>query len=215
MSVTTSQLAAANEALAELKQIEGITAISDAPGTTTPQKYVTRFFDSTRKTVLRAHDWPFARAEICVAPCQDEETGLWSLVIPTDCIRVLAVTACGEPVTYQIHGTFIRSTQEVDRITYTTDVDDIDLWDPLARQALIEKLCARLAEPITGRLNASEKYTVLYNRTVVEARIASGREMHTHYGSRKDGSPAYPQAMSSRFGRSRPITTVQREIPTV
>lgn len=215
MSVTTSQLAAANEALAELKQIEGITAISDGAGTTTTQKYVARFFDSTRKTVLRAHDWPFARQNICVAPSQDQQTGLWMMVIPTDCIRVLAVTACGEPVTYQISGASIVSTMEVDRIVYTSDVDDIDLWDALARQALIEKLCARLAEPITGRLNAWEKYTRLYNNTVMEARIASGREMHKHYGSRKNGSPAYPQAMTSRYGGSRPITTVEREIPTV
>jgi hypothetical protein len=215
MSVTTSQLAAANEALAELKQIEGITAISDVAGTSTTQKYVTRFFDSTRKTVLRAHDWPFARANICVAPSQDQETGLWMLVIPTDCIRVLAVTACGAPVTYRIEGTFIVSTQEVDRIAYTTDVEDIDLWDPLARQALIEKLTARLSEPITGRLNAWEKYTRLYNNTIMEARIASGREQHKHYGDRADGSPAYPKAMSSRYGGSRPITTVEREIPTV
>lgn len=215
MSVTTSQLAAANEALAELKQIGGITAISDAAGTTTEQKYVTRFFDSCRKNVLRAHDWPFARKPMCIVACHDGESGTCSFPNPADCIRILSVTSQGEPINYEIQGKNIICLQEPDKVLYTEDVQDIDLWDTLARTAFIQLLASKLAEPVSGRLNAWQKHASLYKAAIDEATLASARESHTHYGSRKSGSPDYPQVMSGRFpvpGTTR--TTFTREIPT-
>jgi hypothetical protein len=105
--------------------------------------------------------------------------------------------------------------QEPDQLVYTTDVQDIDLWDALARQALIQLLASKLAEPISGRLNAYAKHQQAYDRTVAEAKLASARESHKHYGSRKNGSPEYPAAMSSRFGITEPTqATLFREIPT-
>jgi hypothetical protein len=215
MSVTTSQLAAANEALAELKQVGGITAISDIAGTTTEQKYVTRFFETCRKGVLRAHDWPFARKSMCIAAAQDEETGTWYFSKPTDCIRILSVTCQGVAVSYEIEGANIVSLTQPDRIKYTEDVTDIDLWDTLARQAFVHLLASKLAEPISGRINAWEKHFNLYKDTVGEAILASARESHKHYGSRKSGSPDYPHAMSTRFPTpSTSLETILREIPT-
>lgn len=215
MSVVTSQLAAANEALAELKQIGGITAISDASGTTTEQKYATRFFAPCRKSVLRAHDWPFARKRLCIVASYDDETGTWSFPIPTDCIRALSITRQGTPSSYRIEGTNVVALQEPDQFVYTADIEDIDLWDPIARQALVHLLASKLAEPISGRINAWEKHFNLYKDAVSEAMLASARESHTHYGSRKSGSPDYPQAMASRLNRQGTTrTTFTREIPT-
>ena len=215
MSVTASQLAAANEALAELKQIGGITAISDAAGTTTEQKYVTRFFDPCRKNVLRAHDWPFARKPMCIVASHDGESGLWSFPKPTDCIRMLSVTRQGDPINYEIQGKNIICLQEPDKALYTEDVQDIDLWDTLARTALVQLLASKLAEPVSGRLNAWQKHADLHKQAIDEATLASARESRSHYGTRKSGSPDYPQAMSGRLptpGTTR--TILSREIPS-
>lgn len=215
MSVTTSQLAVANEALAELKQVGGITAISDGAGTTTEQKYVTRFFESCRKGVLRAHDWPFARVRICVAASYDEETGRWSFPLQADCIRALVISRQGVPVSYDIEGTNMVCLQEPDQILYTSDIQDIDLWDSLSRQAIVQLLASKLAEPISGRLNAWQKHHNLYQAAIAEAKLASARESHKHYGSRKSGSPDYPQAMAGRFNSQGATQgTLFREIPT-
>jgi hypothetical protein len=195
MSATTSQLAVANEALAELKQLEGITSISDQTGDSPEQRYVARFLPPARLTVLRAHDWPFARKRLCIAACYCPETFAWSVAIPSDCVRVLALTLAGCPVSFERIGANLVLLSDADEMLYTEDMQDIDLWDHLARQALVMKLTARLAEPISGRLNAWEKYENMYNRTLTEARIAAGREAHRHYGTRKNGSPHYPQAM--------------------
>jgi len=215
MSDATSQLAVANEALAELKQVAGITSIADGPGTTTEQKYCKRFFEPCRKAVLRAHDWPFARKPICVVASYDAETGTWSFPIQTDSVRTIKVSSQGQPVSYEIQGTSIVCLRPPDRILYTEDVRDIDLWDPLARDALVQLLASKLAEPVSGREDAWTKHFNMYKAAVDEAKLASARESHTHYGSRKNGSPDYPAAMSSRFanpGTSQ--TTLAREIPT-
>lgn len=212
MSATTSQLAVANTALALLKNVDGITAISAGASDTPEQKYCYRFFEPARLCVLRAHDWPFARKRLCVAAAYDPGTARYGVPIPSDCVRILSfLDAAGRQIAYEREGATALLREEPDQMLYSSDVTDIDLWDPLARDALVNRLASDLAEPVTGREDAWQKHMRQYDAILLQAKIAAGREMHRHYGRDRSGSRSYPETMLAQPSGSRPDAT--RSIP--
>lgn len=201
---------AVNEALITLGQ--DVLASSLAMDSTDPiVKKSAYIYDSARKKVLRDHDWNFARREtivngcLAVCPGQDEHARLpFSVPTPAHCIRVIACMGEGRrgQVEWSIVGTDIRSTEPIARIVYIYDVEDLDRWSPDAYRALILRLAADLAKPITGRINERNLQEQAYANALADAKLSDARESNISTDPWDEAT--YSDAMSGRaIGRER------------
>jgi hypothetical protein len=59
---------------------------------------------------------------------------------------------------------------------YTADVQNPDLWDSLFHQAMVAALAARLALPISGKVQTANQFKQDANDAILIARAADGNE---------------------------------------
>jgi len=183
-SFHATAVAAVNEALVTLGQDVMLTELSTSSDVVESRKCAF-VFDGSRLKVLRDHNWNFARREYAVDGCcaspEPDECGFpFSCPIPPKCVRLLACyESCGREVHWRLFGSCVRSNFPISRIVYTADVTDLDKWSPDAYRALIIRLAADLAKPITGRINERQLQESAYGEQIASAKLADARESNT------------------------------------
>ena len=191
-------LAAVNEALAVLGQDVTLTAetfsvaSSDAHG-----RKAAYLYESSRVRVLRDHAWSFARRELDVAPggsslpCPahggPEAAFPFRYARPPRCARVLS---CFGPDGLAVHHRLVANEVQADapvaRIAYVADVEDLEKWSPDAYRALVLRLAADLAKPITGRVNERQLQEQAYADQLAAAKLNDARETNVPYDAYGD-----------------------------
>lgn len=180
-------LAAVNEALTVLGQDVVLT-----PGTfaTTSRdahgRKAAYLYESARMRVLREHPWSFARREIdaaagAAACCGGCEAYPWRAPAPR-CARIVSCLDCaGGQVEFRIAGREIHAAEPFRKIVITADVEDLDKWAPDVYRALVLRLAADLAKPVTGRINERQLQEQAYQDMIAAAKLNDARESNVPY----------------------------------
>lgn len=175
----TTALRAVNEAIIMLGQDIVLTELSETSEDVNSRKaaYV---YESARLKVLRDHNWNFARRELpccgCSMPDYGGEYG-FRMPLPGGCVRLLMCYGeSGEEVKYMLFGREIRACAPIARIVYTHNAQDLTRWSPDAYRALVLRLAADLAKPITGRINERQLQEQAYSEQLAAAKLADARE---------------------------------------
>lgn len=197
-------LAAVNEALVTLGQDVRLTTLATdaADANSVKAAFV---YEGARSRVLRDHNWNFARRTAVVAGCSSFDDGdefRFSVLKPARCARlIMCYGESGEEVEYLVEGETIRAKTPVARIVYTSDIEDLDKWSPDAYHALILRLAADLAKPITGRINERQLQEQAYLDALGAAKLADARE--TNVPQDAWGENHYVKAMRGGGRRGR------------
>lgn len=172
MSVTQSQLDVCNEALARLKNLVGITSF-DKNSTDPATRICSLTFDQCRKSIIAAVDWNFSRKELIIEPAS-------TCSVPPDNLRILAaVDSEGAKIKFRVVGqevVFLSNGEYPCKIVYSADIEDISLWSPIAREALIHMVAKEVAQSVTGLQGAWQKHSEELKQVIKEARTANARE---------------------------------------
>ncbi len=91
--MATTEVVICNRALSRLGTRATIQALDE---NSTEARTVSIWYAATRDTLLRAHDWNFARRRVMLAGQGAGPTG-WAFryALPTDCIRLLRIASAG------------------------------------------------------------------------------------------------------------------------
>lgn len=196
-------LRAVNEALVTLGQDVMLTQLSTT-GAEPNSRKAAFLYEGARTRVLRDHAWSFARREMEFNGCScdpDVTDGLhFRTPLPGRCARlVMCYAHGGRRATYAIVGREIRSSEPIERIDYLIDEQDLDRWSPDAYRALVLRLAADLAKPITGRINERQLQEEAYASCLADAKANDAREVNIPYDPYGDNH--YVEAMRGGRGR--------------
>lgn len=134
--------------------------------------------DGARREVMTAHRWNFARRT--AKACVQRTDGECFTMRPPGCVRVEAVKRSdGELCEWSMRGRFIVSRESPAEIVYIADEEDLDMWPPSVRRALVYRLAAdaslTMARAGAGRPDA-ESFMRLYERKLSDAAAQDARE---------------------------------------
>lgn len=160
-------------------------------------------YDNTRTSVLRVHNWSFARRQatlglIAAAKGTPENlagTGpiplvpwLYEYAYPTDCLRVRSIyqpDSAASAIPFIISSDrdaggndikVILTNQSQAILIYTADIPNPDLWDNEFADAMVASLGADLAIPLTGDKTIAEMCIKVASSTVLQARTTDSTE---------------------------------------
>jgi len=161
-----------NQALGEI----GLEAFLASDGDTMRARLCRSFYDATRQAVLRAHPWNFAikRATFSAttAPAYD---WTYAFTLPTDCLRVLDTETASDD--FVVEGrTLLTQNGAPLKARYIANITDTTTFDALFTDALIARLSARLALPLTQKPAMAEVKWAEYHKRLAEARAMDGLE---------------------------------------
>lgn len=173
-----------------LNMVGSTVFINNADTDTSPKvQAMNSVFDLCRREVLRSHDWSFAetRADLVLVGENTTEYG-FQYAYPNKCVRARELQKDirrAKPIPFKVaryqdddNGEIkvILTDQQDARLIFTYDVEDLEMFDDLASQALAGLIAFRCSKSITTDKNAG---TVAYNyfrSAISEARAADGNE---------------------------------------
>ncbi len=120
-------------------------------------------YHPVRREVLCATRWSFAtqRATLQASAAESADgTHALAHTLPADCLRVLDVSS----PTWTLRGRRIYCPEEQLRLTYTADIEDTTLFEPLFTEALATRLACKLCIPLTSSTTARQALTEEYQR---------------------------------------------------
>jgi hypothetical protein len=135
-------------------------------------------YAETRDEVLRAHRWNFAikREQLVQDPVPPRFGELFAYHLPTDCLRVLEMNSwklSQRPGYWEVEGDQLTTHSDVADIRYIRRVVDCNLFDALFVEALVLKLAAKLALPLTGNSKLAGQLVEEYEK------LTAGRARRT------------------------------------
>lgn len=155
-------------------------------------KICNEFYAKTRDAVLRAHPWNFAIArQSLVRLNPDPIFGYGAQYqLPTDpfCLRVLTFNDSSVPhlingvviidvfSRFKIEGRKLLTNETEANIVYVARIVDLNLFDPLALEALGARLTAEIAYPVSKNSRLVSAMWDLYASKLQEARSIDGME---------------------------------------
>jgi hypothetical protein len=172
--VPAGAISICNEALALL----GANTITDFTDNTQEARLIDQFYYSAIKDTLRDYDWAFAAKRSSeLAELDDEpEFGFsYQYQLPSDCLRVIGMSLDAD---FEIEGEALLTDETEVRIKYVYDVTDVSLFDALFRRALVRRLAADLAYPLTRKRTKEEEMILLYERAMAKAKAKDTKETH-------------------------------------
>lgn len=176
-------LAAVNEALIVLGQDVTLTELS-ADSSVAHARKAAFLYEGARIRVLRDHAWAFALRTEETASCLCRPEGAFPFLTarPPRCVRLVsAVSESGRPCRGRLTAEGLETDRPAARLTYVADVADLDRWSPDAYRALVLRLAADLAKPVTGRINERQLQEQAYNEQIEAAKTADARESNARY----------------------------------
>lgn len=202
-----SALAAVNEALAVLGQDVTLTAETfSAESANAHGRKAAFLYEGARVKVLRDHAWTFARRELDVGPVPARGAlagGGFAFRFPRPprCVRMCGCLGPdGRATRYRLGASDVQADGPVAKVVYTADVEDLDRWTPDAYRALVLRLAADLAKPITGRISERELQENAYRDQLEAAKLNDARETDVPYDAYADDH--YVDAMLGHSSRS-------------
>lgn len=97
----------------------------------------------------------------------------FSLKVPDDCLRILTSMNRED---FQVEGEYLVADSDNLEVLYIQRQTNLTRWSPQAIEALVLKLMAELAEPITGRLDKAQAAQAEYERRLRAAKARDGFE---------------------------------------
>nr|DAH80682.1 MAG TPA: tail tubular protein [Caudoviricetes sp.] len=197
-------LAAVNEALVTLGQDTTLSELS-TDSTVPESRKAAYVYDGSRMRVLREHAWNFAKGVMpmagCLATCPQHsgnERLPFVCPVPPKCARVLECLSetSGKPCEWSLFGRSILASEPVGGVVYVRDVEDLERWSPDAYRALVLRLAADLAKPITGRINERQLQEQAYADALAQAKLSDARESNVPQDPWDDNP--YADAMRGR-----------------
>lgn len=181
-------LHAVNEALVTLGQDILLTAETfSETGTEANGRKAAYMYEGSRLAVLRAHPWGFARRTLrsCGCSCAPDggpDGAHFTVPMPPRCVRIVSCRGeGGRIVRYVPEGRTVRSWEPICEIAYVQDVEDLDRWSPDAYRALVLRLAADLAKPVTGRISERQLQEQAYVEFLEQAKLSDARESSVPY----------------------------------
>ena len=186
--MATTDVDICNRALSRLGTRATISALDE---NSTEARTVSIWHAATRDTLLRAHDWNFARRRVLLAEQGAAPTG-WAFryALPTDCIRLLRITAASsaDSARFEVAGDsasrFVFCDQPAAEAVYTARVDDPNLYDAGFSSALVDQLAAHIAYPLTQKTDAAVRLAQLARAALADAMAANVNEADSVPGDR-------------------------------
>ena len=173
--VPAGALSICNEAIALL----GGQTMTDFTDNTQEARLVEQFYTSAINQTLRDYDWAFATKRSSeLAALDDEPEFEWSYQyqLPADCIRVISVY--GDP-DFVIEGDVLLINEGTGvYLKYVYLIIDVSLFDSLFRRALVRRLAADMAYPLTKKRPKEEEMILLYERAISKAKSKDRKETH-------------------------------------
>ncbi len=143
-------------------------------------------YHPVRREVLCATRWSFATQRTTLqAAAEENADGSRALAhtLPTDCLRVLEVSSPG----WTLRGRRIYCPAEHVRLTYTADVEETELFEPLFTEPIATRLACKLCIPLTSSTTARQALTEEYQRiSLPQAAHANAVQAHSN-----DSHPLY------------------------
>jgi len=179
--MATTDVDICNRALSRLGTRATISALDE---NSTEARTASIWYAATRDTLLRAHDWNFARRRVVLAEQGAAPTG-WTFryALPTDCIRLLRIVSAS-PETGAIRfevagdatGRFAFCDQPAAEAVYVARVDDPNLYDAGFASALVDQLAAHIAYPITQKTETAVRLAQVARAVLADAMAADVNE---------------------------------------
>ena len=180
MATVTSAVEICNLALDTLKQ--ELVANIESP-VSVEESLCARWYDVTRRELLRSHPWSFARTRVTLlrnstAPAFEYED---AYDLPADFLRLLYIgddVYAGEK-DFTIEGgqILMNNSGEALQIAYVKDVTSVAKMDALFVDALVAELTVKLAPALLGMKPATQSYLVSErNRILQQVRSINGQE---------------------------------------
>ncbi len=143
-------------------------------------------YHPVRREVLCATRWSFAtqyaRLQAAAGESADGNRAL-AHTLPPDCLRVLDVSSPH----WTLRGRHIYCPAVCVKLTYTADVEDCLLFEPLFTEALATRLACKLCISLTGSSTARRALTEEYQRIALpQAAHANAVQAHSN-----DSHPLY------------------------
>lgn len=144
--------------------------------------YLKTFWDTARKSVLRAHDWNFAIRTVELAALI-EESDEWDYVytLPSKCLRALEIVnvyskAPEHRIPFEIRAKKVYTDQNAAVLKYVEDTDDENSFDSEFVDALVYRLAAEVAGPLTQDMQRQARMIELYRLQIGEAKAGDASE---------------------------------------
>jgi len=178
--MATTNVDICNRALSRLGTRATIAALDE---NSTEARTAAIWYAATRDTLLRAHDWNFARRRVVLAEQGTAPTG-WAFryAVPADCIRLLRIASASPEASIRFEvagdatGRFIFCDEPAAEAVYTARVDDPNLYDAGFESALVDQLAAHIAYPITQKTDAAVRLAQLARAALADAMAADVNE---------------------------------------
>lgn len=186
--MATTDVDICNRALSRLGTRATIAALDE---NSTEARTASIWYAATRDTLLRAHDWNFARRRVFLAGQGAAPTG-WRFryAVPTDCVRLLRLASANPvgsarfEVAGDAAGRFVLCDEPAAEAVYTARVDDPNLYDAGFASALVDQLAAHIAYPITQKTETAVRLAQLARATLADAMAADANEADAAIGDR-------------------------------
>ena len=187
--MATTDVDICNRALSRLGTRATIAALDE---NSTEARTAAIWYAATRDTLLRAHDWNFARRRVILAEQGAAPTG-WTFryALPTDCVRLLRLASASPEVgapRFEVAGDatsrFVLSDEPAAEAVYTARVDDPNLYDAGFASALVDQLAAHIAYPITQKTETAVRLAQIARGALADAMATDANEADTASGDR-------------------------------
>ncbi len=181
----TSEVSICNQALSLL----GAGPITSLDDDTTEAKLCKMNYVPLRDTVLQEHNWSFATKWETLAQLADPPLGEYpnAFVLPPETLIVLFVGQDynRQAERWQVEGGMIRTDLTTCKAQLLVQVTDVTRYSPMFVQALVARIAAELATPITESRTLMQSMFTLYDRKVKQAAARDtqqGRTRHMRSG---------------------------------
>jgi hypothetical protein len=189
-----------NIALARLNigPIQSLDEVSDVA------KTCKRIYDHIREAILRERQWSFAiKTEYLALSTDDSTRYAYVYTYPTDCLRAIRIVVptqgvvqgfppaapiySPEPISNKtinfeimsnstLNGRLIMTDQVDAELLYLGDVENVNAFDPMFREALAWRMAADLAIPLLGKPEVQQAYMQSYIATMSAASTVDANE---------------------------------------
>ncbi len=187
--MATTDVDICNRALSRLGTRATISALDE---NSVEARTASIWYAATRDTLLRVHDWNFARRRVTLAE-QGAAPTEWAFryAVPTDCVRLLRLASANpdmDSIRFEVAGDatgrFVLCDEPAAEAVYTARVDDPNLYDAGFASALVEQIAAHIAYPITQKTETAVRLAQLARAALADAMAADVNEADSATGDR-------------------------------
>jgi hypothetical protein len=147
---------------------------------TNESRLAKNLYQSTRDYVLRAYPWASLKKRKSLAELAEQPVSGFNhqYQLPNDCMRVLEVYGSSKIKSdyWEVNGRAVLTNSKPVSIVYLSgDVPEQE-YSPQLIQALVYRLAAEMAYPMTGNTSAQGNFASLFSQVLDEARTTDALE---------------------------------------